>query len=147
MTIDNTTEFFHKNRINDTVGETNKNYTNQSINNYEASLVNTKNSQLQDYSTRLQKDINSSREKQAAIKNFDEELNQKLFHHFKLIIVELESTIELLKIINRDKPELNPTIKELINIYNIKFNNLENKELEMDNLFSCFFKGDKNESR
>lgn len=147
MSINNINESFHKNRINTTIDETNRNYTNQDITNYETSLVNEQSSQLQNYSDRLQKDINLSREKQTAIRNFDETLNQKLFLHFKNIIVELESTVELLKIISLDKPELHSLIKEYIQTYNIKFNNVDYKKQDMEELLSCFFKGDNHESR
>ncbi|HBQ8661268.1 TPA: hypothetical protein L9A60_005159, partial [Klebsiella pneumoniae] len=63
------------------------------------------------------------RKEQAIAYKDNQEKQKKLFFYFKTLITELETTIEILKLIGQEKPELDSLIKESIVKNNADVNN------------------------
>lgn len=113
----------HRQFMNTKITEINNNYYQTWGVNNQTSRVNSDIQSLQSESTQLGIKINEIRKEQAIAYKANQEKQKKLFFYFKTLITELETTIEILKLIAQEKPELDNLIKESIVKNNAEINN------------------------
>lgn len=141
MSINNTNEVFHRNKMNNTTNETNRNYLNSSITHHEYSVVNSQNSTEQNKLEQLNLHSSELSRKSNSVKAFDEELHKNIFAEFKKIITNIESYIELLRMIQKEKPEMTVIIQNLINQQTILLITPEKREEKFKEFTSQFVRG------
>lgn len=113
----------HRQFMNTKITEINNNYYETWGINNQTSSLNSNIQSLGDEVTQLSIRINEIRKEQAIAYKTNQEKQRKLFFYFKTIITELETTIEILKLIAQEKPELDSLIKESIVKNNAEINN------------------------
>lgn len=113
----------HRQFMNTKITEINNNYYETWGINNQTSSLNSNIQSLGDEVTQLSIRINEIRKEQAIAYKTNQEKQRKLFFYFKTIITELETTIEILKLITQEKPELDSLIKESIVKNNAEINN------------------------
>ena len=113
----------HRQFMNTKIKEINNNYYETWGINNQTSSLNSNIQSLGDEVTQLSIRINEIRKEQAIAYKTNQEKQRKLFFYFKTIITELETTIEILKLIAQEKPELDSLIKESIVKNNAEINN------------------------
>lgn len=113
----------HRQFMNTKITEINNNYYDTWGINNQTSSVNSNIQSLEHEATQLGIRINEIRKEQAIVYKTNQEKQRKLFFYFKTIITELETTIEILKLIVQEKPELDSLIKESIVKNNADINN------------------------
>jgi len=141
MSINNTNEVFHRNKMNNTTNETNRNYLNSSMTHHEYTIVNSQNSTEQHKLEQLNLYSSGLTRKHNSVKAFDEELHKNMFTEFKKIIADIESCVELLRVIQKDKPEMTESIQNLINQHTILLTTSESKEEVFKEFTSQFVRG------
>ena len=109
--------------MNTKITEINNNYYETWGIHNQTSSVNSNIQSLKFESTQLGIRINEIRKEQAIAYKDNQEKQKKLFFYFKTLITELETTIEILKLIGQEKPELDSLIKESIVKNNADVNN------------------------
>ena len=113
----------HRQFMNTKITEINNNYYETWGINNQTSNLNSNIQSLEHEATQLGIRINEIRKEQAIAYKTNQEKQRKLFFYFKTIITELETTIEILKLIAQEKPELDSLIKESIVKNNADINN------------------------
>lgn len=113
----------HRQFMNAKITEINNNYYDTWGINNQTSNLNSNIQSLEHEATQLGIRINEIRKEQAIAYKTNQEKQRKLFFYFKTIITELETTIEILKLIAQEKPELDSLIKESIVKNNAEINN------------------------
>ncbi|HCJ8468908.1 TPA: hypothetical protein NV714_002672 [Escherichia coli] len=113
----------HRQFMNAKITEINNNYYETWGINNQTSNLNSNIQSLEHEATQLGIRINEIRKEQAIAYKTNQEKQRKLFFYFKTIITELETTIEILKLIAQEKPELDSLIKESIVKNNADINN------------------------
>lgn len=113
----------HRQFMNTKITEINNNYYDTWGINNQTSSLNSNIQSLEHEATQLGIRINEIRKEQAIVYKTNQEKQRKLFFYFKTIITELETTIEILKLIVQEKPELDSLIKESIVKNNADINN------------------------
>jgi hypothetical protein len=113
----------HRQFMNTKITEINNNYYDTWGINNQTSSLNSNIQSLENEATQLGIRINEIRKEQAIAYKNNQEKQKKLFFYFKTIITELETTIEILKLIAQEKPELDSLIKESIVKNNADINN------------------------
>lgn len=113
----------HRQFMNAKITEINNNYYDTWGINNQTSNLNSNIQSLEHEATQLGIRINEIRKEQAIAYKTNQEKQRKLFFYFKTIITELETTIEILKLIAQEKPELDSLIKESIVKNNADINN------------------------
>lgn len=113
----------HRQFMNTKITEINNNYYDTWGINNQTSSLNSNIQSLEHEATQLGIRINEIRKEQAIVYKTNQEKQRKLFFYFKTIITELETTIEILKLIAQEKPELDNLIKESIVKNNADINN------------------------
>lgn len=113
----------HRQFMNAKITEINNNYYDTWGINNQTSSLNSNIQSLEHEATQLGIRINEIRKEQAIAYKNNQEKQRKLFFYFKTIITELETTIEILKLIAQEKPELDSLIKESIVKNNADINN------------------------
>lgn len=113
----------HRQFMNAKITEINNNYYDTWGINNQTSSLNSNIQSLEHEATQLGIRINEIRKEQAIAYKTNQEKQRKLFFYFKTIITELETTIEILKLIAQEKPELDSLIKESIVKNNADINN------------------------
>lgn len=113
----------HRQFMNTKITEINNNYYETWGINNQTSSLNSNIQSLEHEVTQLSITINEIRKEQAIAYKTNQEKQRKLFFYFKTIITELETTIEILKLIAQEKPELDSLIKESIVKNNAEINN------------------------
>lgn len=113
----------HRQFMNTKITEINNNYYETWGIHNQTSSVNSNIQSLKFESTQLGIRINEIRKEQAIAYKDNQEKQKKLFFYFKTLITELETTIEILKLIGQEKPELDSLIKESIVKNNADVNN------------------------
>lgn len=113
----------HRQFMNTKITEINNNYYETWGINNQTSSLNSNIQSLEHEATQLGIRINEIRKEQAIAYKANQEKQRKLFFYFKTIITELETTIEILKLIAQEKPELDNLIKESIVKNNAEINN------------------------
>ena len=113
----------HRQFMNAKITEINNNYYDTWGINNQTSNLNSNIQSLEHEATQLGIRINEIRKEKAIAYKTNQEKQRKLFFYFKTIITELETTIEILKLIAQEKPELDSLIKESIVKNNAEINN------------------------
>ena len=113
----------HRQFMNTKITAINNNYYETWGIHNQTSSVNSNIQSLKSESTQLGIRINEIRKEQAIAYKDNQEKQKKLFFYFKTLITELETTIEILKLIGQEKPELDSLIKESIVKNNADVNN------------------------
>lgn len=141
MSINNTNEVFHRNKMNNTTNETNRNYLNSSMTHHEYTIVDSQNSTEQNKLEQLNVHSSELTRKHNSVRAFDEDLHKNMFAEFKKVITDIESYIELLRMIQKDKPEMTVIIQNLINQQTILLTTPEKKEENFKEFTSQFVRG------
>lgn len=141
MSINQTNEMFHNQRLKNSGNNTSDNYANGSFVSGQTQDIIKQNNILQNRANVLNVKLNEAQENRFRLQNFDANMNKQLFAFFKKIIAELESSIEVLKIIAAENPELFNNIKTKIQENAYEINNSERRDIEIDYMLKRVFEG------
>lgn len=136
MSTDKTNENFHRQNLSNTDSHIINNYIRVDGVKTANDIVNSENERLLEHSALLNKKVNRQIEDRLKIEQFDHQINKKLFSYFKKIIAELETTIEVLKLISADNSSLHDSIKNMLNENGLVINNVQKREKEIDIMLS-----------
>lgn len=132
----------HRQFMNAKITEINNNYYETWGINNQTSNLNSNIQSLEHEATQLGIRINEIRKEQAIAYKTNQEKQRKLFFYFKTIITELETTIEILKLIAQEKPELDSLIKESIVKNNADINNKDKFKSYLTEIMQNSIKGE-----
>lgn len=132
----------HRQFMNAKITEINNNYYDTWGINNQTSNLNSNIQSLEHEATQLGIRINEIRKEQAIAYKTNQEKQRKLFFYFKTIITELETTIEILKLIAQEKPELDSLIKESIVKNNADINNKDKFKSYLTEIMQNSIKGE-----
>lgn len=136
MSIDKTNENFHRQNLSNTDSHIINNYIRVDGVKTENDIVNSENERLLEHSALLNKKVNTQIQDRLKIEQFDQQINKQLFNHFQKMIAELETTIEVLKLIRADNPSLYDSIKNGLKENGLVINNIQKREQEIDIMLS-----------
>lgn len=129
----------HRQNINDIKRNINTNYFSAQLNSKQTQSVLKENESLSERSNSITMRFIKEQQKTLMISEFNVEQHKKMFFFFKLLVAEIESSVELLKIISKDKPELENFIRESIIKNNKEINNSVNYDSNMKKMIDGIF--------
>lgn len=129
----------HRQKINDIKRDINTNYLSAELNSKQTQSVLKENESLSERSNSITMRFIKEQQKTLMISEFNVEQHKKMFFFFKLLIAEIETSVELLKIISKDKPELENFIRESITKNNKEINNPVNYDSNMKKMIDGIF--------
>lgn len=129
----------HRQNINDIKRNINANYLSAELNSKQTQSIIKENDSLSERSNSITMRFIEEQQKTLKITDFNIEQHKKFFYFFKLLIAEIETSVELLKIISQDKPELEGLIREAIIKNNKRINTSENYDNNMKEMIKSVF--------